>query len=295
MVVYFLYSSHVFLWNHRPALISFVGKSLERVIHPGNELSTLHEMVCCPCSWGFCWYWWLWYISLSEHFNWCSYWLQQTLLSQHACELIKIMAIWTTCSPLKLQIMICNLFHRRSCQGWTWEVGQCWRCLRRFRPNQSQDSPGHQEYFFFVQVDVNENYFVKVPTRRGRFSVAQEQPSLPERRVQITQSSVNSEHKHFSKRDWTFILSRFCCRQNLWESSLQIEHSPWPCGGWAGFARLWRRGPLNLAWAGTFQPKKKLDCHFTREKKQTCWWLWEHIRLDKFPSGVDCLLRHQPE
>ena len=50
--VYFLYSSHVFLWNHRPALISFVGKSLERVIHPGDELSTLHEMVCCPCSWG---------------------------------------------------------------------------------------------------------------------------------------------------------------------------------------------------------------------------------------------------
>ena len=148
MVVYFLYSSHVFLWNHRPALISFVGKSLERVIHPGNELSTLHEMVCCPCSWGFSWYWWLWYISLSEHFNWCSYWLQQTLLSQHACELIKIMAIWTTCSLSKLQIMICNLFHRRSCQGWTWEVGQCWRCLRRFRPNQSQDSPGHQEYFF---------------------------------------------------------------------------------------------------------------------------------------------------
>ena len=191
--------------------------------------------------------------------------------------------------------MICNLFHRRSCQGWTWEVGQCWRYLRRFRPNQSQDSPGHQEYFFFVQVDVNENYFVKVPTRRGRFSVAQEQPSLPERRVQITQSSVNSEHKHFSKRDWTFILSRFCCRQNLWELSLQIEHSPWPCVGWAGFARLWRRGPLNLAWAGTFQQKKRQDCHFTREKKQTCWWLWEHIRLDKFPSGVDCLLRHQPE
>ena len=107
--------------------------------------------------------------------------------------------------------------------------------------------------------------------------------------------SLNSEHKHFSKRDWTFILSRFCCRQNLWESSLQIEHSPWPCGGSAGFARLWRRGPLNLAWAGTFQPKKKLDCHFTREKKQTCWWLWEHIRLDKFPSGVDCLPRNRPE
>ena len=148
MVVYFLYSFHVFLWNHRPALISFVGKSLERVVHPGNELSTLHEMVCCPCSWGFCWYWWLWYIFLSEHFNWCSSWLQQTLLSQHACELIKMMAIWTTSSPLKLLIMICNLFHRRSCQGWTWEVGQCWRYLRRFRPNRSQDSPGHQEYFF---------------------------------------------------------------------------------------------------------------------------------------------------
>ena len=70
------------------------------------------------------------------------------LLSQHACELIKMMAIWTTCSPLKLQIMICNLFHRRSCQGWTWEVGQCWRYLRRFRLNPSQDLPGHQEYFF---------------------------------------------------------------------------------------------------------------------------------------------------
>ena len=125
-------------------------------------------------------------------------------------------------------------------------------------------SPG---VLFFAQVDVNENYFVKLPTPRGRFSVAQEQPSLPERRVQITQSSVNSEHKHFSKRDWTSILSRFCCRQNLWESSLQIEHSPWPCGGSAGFARLWRRGPLNLAWAGTFQQKKRQDCHFTREKK----------------------------
>ena len=183
------------------------------------------------------WCWWLWYISLSEHFNWCSYWLQQTLLSQHACELIKMMAIWTTCSLLKLQIMICNLFHRRSCQGWTWEVGQCWRCLRRFRPNQFQDSPGHQECFFLHKLR-KMNYFVKLPTRRGRFSVAQEQLSQPERRVQSTQSSVNSEHKHFSKRDWTFILSRFCCRQNLWESSLQIEHSPWPCVGWAGFARL---------------------------------------------------------
>ena len=142
MVVYFLYSSHVFLWNHRPALISFVGKSLERVIHPGDELSTLHEMVCCPCSWGFCWYWWLWYIFLSEHFNWCSYWLQQTLLSQHACELIKMMAIWTTSSPLKLLIMICNLFHRRSCQGWTWEAWQCWQCSHRSRPNRSPDLPG---------------------------------------------------------------------------------------------------------------------------------------------------------
>ena len=124
-------------------------------------------------------------------------------------------------------------------------------------------SPG----VLFLHKLMKMNYFVKLPTPRGRFSVAQEQPSLPERRVQITQSSVNSEHKHFSKRDWTFILSRFCCRQNLWESSLQIEHSPWPCGGWAGFARLWRRGPLNLAWTGTFQPKKRQDCHFTREKK----------------------------
>ena len=155
---------------------------------------------------------------------------------------------------------------------------------------------------FFAQVDENENeLFCKTTNSPRTFFCGSgtAKPAWEESSNHTKQCafvfSLNSEHKHFSKRDWTFILSRFCCRQNLWESSLQIEHSPWPCGGWAGFARLWRRGPLNLAWAGTFQQKKRQDCHFTREKKQTCWWLWEHIRLDKFPSGVDCLLRHQPE
>ena len=76
--------THLVGWP-QPAVIGRVSKTLEWVVHPGNELSALHKMVGRPCSWwfdneaGYRWIleafkqWW-WYQEIHAMWLWRKCW-----------------------------------------------------------------------------------------------------------------------------------------------------------------------------------------------------------------------------